>query len=462
VSAGAAPPNILVVTCHDLGRFLGCYGVPTVRTPNLDALAADGVRFRRAFATAPQCSCSRASLFTGRSPHSTGVLGLTHGDFAWDLHPDERHIGQILREAGYATGLIGIHHESRGGDLTRVAERCGMEEVIPPGRGDEVSGHALATLARYAAEGRPFFLHLGYHEPHRVPGPDEPDFMGFLGGYIAADDEPGTTLPPYLRDEPPARRELAEIQGAVRYVDAAIGRVLAGLRDLGLEENTLVVVTTDHGLALPRAKCSLYDPGLETALILRLPARGWTGGRSPAPLVSNVDLVPTWLEVVGLPLGNRLHGRSLRPLLDDEAFEPRDRVFAEMTYHDYYDPQRCVRTERHKLIVNFSAAPAFMDPSQSWRPRSRPVVPADPSTAFHPLVELYDLDADPREQRNLAGDPGQAEIRRGLLRNLHDWMAATDDPLLAGAVTSPTHRLAIAAIGGEGDGHAADDRALPR
>lgn len=446
----STPPNVLIVTCHDLGRFLGCYGVPTVRTPHLDALAAGGVRFRRAFSTAPQCSSARAALFTGRYPHANGVLGLTHGEFGWDLHPGERHLGQVLREAGYVTGLIGVHHESRGGDPTRVRERCGLDELVPPGRGDEVSAHALASLGRHAEAGRPFFLHLGYHEPHRAPAPDEPDYMGFLGGYVAPDEELGVTLPPYLRDEPGARRELAEIQGAVRYVDAAVGRVLAGLRELGLEENTLVVVTTDHGLAVPRAKCSLYDPGIETALIARLPIRGWTGGRALDPLVSNVDLFPTVLELAALPVPAAVHGRSLRPLLDGEAFTPHDAVFAEMTYHDYYDPLRGVRTDGHKLIVNFAAAPSFMDPSQSWRPRSRPVVPADPPTAFHPLVELYDLAVDPLERTNLAADPAQDGVRRDLLGRLHAWMAGTDDPLLAGAVTSPRHRSAVAALADAG------------
>ena len=442
----SAPPSVLVVTCHDLGRFLGCYGVPTVRTPHLDALAADGVRFARAFSTAPQCSSARASLFTGRYPHCTGVMGLTHGGFGWNLHPGERHVAQVLREAGYATGLIGVHHESRSVDPDEIKARCGLDVLLPPAGGEEISERALALLGRHAAANRPFFLHLGYHEPHRAPAPDEADFMGFRGGYVAPDDELGTTLPPYLRDEPGARAELAEIQGAVRYVDAAIGRVLAGLPALGLEENTLVVVTTDHGLALPRAKCSLYDPGIETALLLRLPARGWIGGRVLSPLVSGVDLFPTVLELAGLPVPATIHGRSLCPLLDAEPFVPRDAVFAEMTYHDYYDPQRCVRTERHKLIVNFAAAPSFMDPSQSWRPRARPVVPTDPATAFHPLVELYELDADPWERENLASVPAHAEECRALLGRLHRWMGATDDPLLAGAVTSPTHRLAVAAL----------------
>ncbi len=444
-------PNVLLITCHDLGRFLGCYGVPTVRTPGLDALAADGVRFTRAFCTAPQCSPSRAGLFTGRYPHSNGVLGLTHADFAWDLHPEERHLGQRLHDAGYATALLGVHHESLRAEPHQVAARCGMDEVVLGGRAEVVSDRALARLARFAREDRPFYLQLGYEEPHRQPAPGgaEPRdlYMGFLGDALTPDRALGVTVPPYLRDEPGAREELAELQGAVRALDAAVGRVLAGLRDLGLEERTLVLFTTDHGLALPRAKCSLYDPGLETALLLRLPARGWRGGRAVPALVSNVDILPTVLELVGLPVDDPVQGRGLLAALDGAADpRPRDHVFAEMTYHDYYDPRRCIRTARHKLIVNFSAAPAFMDPTQSWRPRAAPVVPADPARAYHPPIELYDLEADPLEWHNLADDPAHAAIQRELLTRLHAWMRETGDPLLDGAVTSPLHRWAVAAL----------------
>ena len=448
-------PNILLITCHDLGRFLGCYGVSTVRTPALDALAADGVRFERAFCTAPQCSPSRASLFTGRYPHSNGVLGLTHAQFAWDLHPDERHLGQTLRDAGYATALLGIHHESLRAEPAAVAARCGMDEVVLGGRAEEVADRAVERLGRFAGAGRPFYLQLGFHEPHREPttgGADREElYMGFLGDRLVPDDALGVTVPPYLRDEPRAREELAELQGAIHHVDDAIGRVLAGLRDLGLAEGTLVLVTTDHGLALPRAKCSLYDPGLETALILRLPARGWHGGRAIDALVSNVDLFPTLVEVAGLPVAPAVQGRSLLPLLDGAGdYRPRDAIFGEMTYHDYYDPRRCIRTARHKLIVNFSAAPAFMDPSQSWRPRTATVVPPDPALAYHPPVELYDLASDPLEWRNLADDEAHDVPRRELLAHLGGWMRETGDPLLAGAVTSPLHRRVVAALAGVG------------
>ncbi len=454
-------PNILLITCHDLGRFLGCYGVATVRTPNLDVLAADGVRFTRAFCAAPQCSPARSALFTGRFPHSNGVMGQTNEPFDWDLKPDEQHLGQALHAAGYATALVGVYHEGGGDTVADIAGRTGMEQVVRVPRlrhvekhderafrGDAISDVALSVLASLSAQGRPFYLQVGYLEPHRLLAQErgEPDYLGFIGDYIAPDATLGVTVPPYLGDTAQAREELAELQGAVHYVDACIGRVLAGLRDLRLEDNTLVLFTTDHGIGLPRAKCTLYDPGIETALIMRLPSQGWTGGRTQTELVSGVDIFPTLLDLAGISVPARVQGCSLLPLLDGQSYTPRDAVFAEMTFHLYYNPMRCVRTQTHKLIVNFCAAPFLMDASQSWRPRTEPLVPAKPPIVYHPLVELYDLVNDPWEQRNVADAPGMQDVQRSLLALLSDWMVTTEDPLLHGPVTEPTHGRALAVL----------------
>jgi N-sulfoglucosamine sulfohydrolase len=439
IDAEARRPNLLLITCHDLGRYLGCYGQATVRTPNLDALARDGVRFGRAFCTAPQCSPSRASLVTGRYPHSNGVMGLSHDDFGWALHPGERHLGGFLREAGYRASLVGVAHDL---DLAAAAP---IDDAVLGGHGDRVSDAAIARLDAFAADERPFYLHLGYGEPHRRAA-THPDYRGFVGDYMQPDDALGVAVPGYVLDEPSARAEIAELQGAVHYVDGQIGRVLDHLARLGLADNTLVLFTTDHGVALPRAKMSLYDPGLETALLVRLPSRGWAGGRTHDQLISNVDVLPTLLELLGVDIPPAVQGRSFLGLLDGRPYRARREIFGELTYHTYYDPRRCVRTATHKLMLNFGTAPAFMDPTQSWRRRTSTVVPANPAGATAPPVELYDIADDPLEHANLAGAAGAADVRRDLLSRLRAWMRETDDPLLHGAVAPPMHRRAMDAL----------------
>lgn len=437
-------PNILLLHCHDLGTFLHCYGVNTVQTPNLDALAADGVRFARNFCTAPQCSPSRASIFTGRYPHNNGVMGLCHADFAWDLHPAEVHLAQLLRDAGYTTESVGVIHETHSG-----AARCGYNKHTGKSRASEMASEVIDRLQTFTkAPGQPFFLCAGCIEPHRMKSPGQTDHMGFLTPEFGPDDSQGVNVPGFLRDTPGTRAELAELQGAVRHIDTQMGRILAALSESGLEKNTLVLFTTDHGYAMPRAKCSLYEPGIATALMLRLPSRqGWHDGIVKQEMISNIDYLPTILELLGLPIPDTVQGRSFAPLLDGKAYEPRDAVFAEISHHDYYDPRRCIRTETHKLILNFSSAPAYMDPSQSWRPRSDTVVPEDHATAYHPCCELYDLSADPWEANDLAESPEHTGIRSDLIEKLREHLVSTDDPILKGAITPPMHRKVLNLLG---------------
>lgn len=445
-------PNILLIHCHDLGRHLGCYGVDGVDSPRLDAFAEQGVRATGMFAAAPQCSPSRAALFTGRWPHANGVMGLTHRSFAWDLNPDERHLARMLHDGGYHTELIGVHHESRVTSDGVVAQQLGFDRAQTGGLAQVVADRSIEALRRAATSDDPFYLQVGFVEPHRLPGRrDDDGVMGFLGDHIEPDSSHGVTVPAYLNDDESARAELAELQGAIHHMDDAVGRVLAELDRLGFADNTITVFTTDHGLALPRAKCSLYDPGLEIAFIARWPRGGWDGGRTVDGQLSNVDVVPTLLDAVELASQPSLplHGSSFAPALRDHrpAADHRE-IFAEMTYHDYYDPRRCVRTDEWKLIANFSSAPGFMDPSQSWLRRCTPRNPSYSHNAYHPSMELYDLRADQLETHDLAADHRYRTVLDELATALGTWMSTTGDPLWDGAVGNPLHRETQQALQG--------------
>jgi arylsulfatase A-like enzyme len=370
-------------------------------------------------------------------------MGLSHSRFGWDLLDGEIHLAGALREAGYRTTSIGVAHESQ-----RDPRAWGYEarvELREEAAGAEpVCSATVSRLREYASGEAPFFISAGCYEPHRLPGPGEDDYMGFLGAYMEVDTGKGIHVPPYLRDDEGTRAELAELQGAVRYMDEQFGRVLQGIDELGLRENTLVIFTTDHGVAMPRAKCSCYDPGIEIALILRLPSRsGWHGGRRVDDLIPNIDLMPSLCDLAGAQAPTLVQGRSWVPLLDAAAYEPNEAIFPELTYHDYYDPMRGVRTDRYKLLAFFSSAPSYMPPNQSWKPRSSPKEPPVPPTAYHPYFELYDLDQDPWEQDNVFEDHAYERVRRELLRRLRTHLEQTKDPILRGAVTPPLHRKVL-------------------
>ncbi|MDN3312192.1 sulfatase [Microbacterium oryzae] len=437
-------PNVLLLHCHDLGRFLGCYGVATVRTPHLDRFAAESVVFDRAFSVAPQCSPARASLLTGMYPQEVGVLGLTHPPFSWDLTRPDKHLARRLRTLGYRTELYGVHHESRLAPDEVVAGDLGFDEVQTGGVADDVADRTIGALRRLKEEG-PFYLQVGFVEPHRLQSSrDTEGVVGFLGEHIAPDDAQGVTVPPYVRDTPQAQAEFAELQGAVRVMDAAVGRILDALRRLRLEQSTVVVFTTDHGIAVPRAKCSLYEAGLEVALMLRDPSRPDQAGTRVEDLVSHLSVVPTVLDIVGAP-DDALTEPSLLDVAGGRASD-HPLVFGQMTYHSYYDPKRSARDDRFKLILNFSNAPLAMDPTQSWLHRSIPVGLDRGNVPNSAAVEFYDLDADPLELDNLADDERHRDRLAEMMTRLRSWMVATGDPLLQGSVTPPRHAELLARV----------------
>lgn len=415
--------NLILIDCHDLGQHLGCYGWTSVPSPNLDVLAAQGMRFTNNFCTAPQCSPSRAAIYTGRYPHATGMLGLAHPPFDWRLHRNEVHLARHLQQAGYFTAQIGTQHVTAHDDASVRA--LGFDHVARAGVAAEVADHAIAFLQ--SAPPQPFFLNIGFVEPHR-------DAQGRFK-QAPPDSSHGVQVPPYLPQSDAARAEFAELQGVIGAMDAAVGRIWRTVRDLALDEESWLIFTTDHGLAMPRAKCTLYDPGLKTALIMLAPAFGLTGGRVYDELISNVDLTPTILEMLGLPLPDTLQGRSFAALLRSEPQGPRAYIFAEKTFHTAYEPQRAIRSARHKLIWNAEAG-IMNVPGDIMR---SPIYPEmiHEIVEERPPFELYDLEADPGEGTNLAGDPRFAEVVSMLRNELRRWMEETSDPLLDGPIASP-------------------------
>ncbi len=412
-------PNILYIHSHDTGRTVQPYGY-AVATPRIQRLAEHGVLFRQAFCAGPTCSSSRAALLTGQSAHSSGMLGLAHSGFA--LNDYKQHVIHTLREAGYTSTLVGVQHVANDADI------IGYDRVITPFT--QQSGwdsHHAKKIAAPAVEflnsapREPFFLSVGFLETHRKfrdPGPAE---------------DPRYCRPPApLPDLPQTREDMAAFAASARHLDGAMGAVFDALDKNELADNTLVICTTDHGIAFPAMKCNLTDHGIGVMLIMRGPG-GFSGGKVCDALVSHVDLFPTLCDLLEIEPPPWLQGRSLMPVIRGEAEEVNEEIFAGVTYHTAYEPQRGVRTRRWKYIRRFEERPGPVLPNcddgpskdvwleHGWRDRP----PA--------MEQLYDLVFDPNEVNNLAGDSTMADVLDDMRGRLNRWMKATDDPLLLGS-----------------------------
>jgi len=410
------PPNIVYLHSHDTGRYVQPYGHQIV-TPNIQRLADQGLLFRQAFCAAPTCSGSRACLLTGQWAHVNGMTGLAHR--GWSLHDYGRHIVHPLREAGYWSALIGEQHLSRDPGV------LGYDHVVDIGT---TKVHSIAPAAKQLLRSRPpepFFLSIGFFETHRE----------FFEPSSVRDALYGAP-PAHLPDTAETRADMASFKASARSLDQGDGAVLHALDEQGLADDTLVVLTTDHGLPFPGAKGTLSDRGLGVMLIVRGPG-GFHGGHVTDALVSQVDLYPTLCEIAGATPPAGLHGTSLLPLVRRETPEVRDELFAELTYHAAYDPQRAIRTRRHKLIRHFGDRLEPVLPNVDDSPSKDMLVAAGWGRHRRPRLELYDLLMDPGEMRNLADSPLHADVRAELEARLEAWMRETDDPLLDGPIAAP-------------------------
>lgn len=414
-------PNIVLIHGHDLGDWLSCYGRSDIPSPELQRFADAGIVFDAAFATSPLCTPARSSIFTGRMPHANGLMGLSHA--GWRYGPGVETLPELLSAAGYRSALLGLQHE----DLD--ARMLGYDEVHGLGfipRALEVAELSERWFGALETE-TPYFAAVGLWEVHR-PWPVE-DYDGV--------DPASVEVPAYLPDNEHTRADISQFLGAIRQMDEAIGRILAAIDASPGANNTVVVFTTDHGVAFPRAKSTLYDSGVKVAMLVRPPA-AWNvrPGRSDE-LVSHLDIVPTMLELAGLPRPSNLDGQSILDQLRgaSPADDERALVF-EKTYHDRYDPIRAIRTKAAKYIRNYVDAPQLPLPLDLELSQTRAGM-SDEHLAPRPTEELYLLESDPDELRNRADDPELAALRSELADALLARLWESDDPILNGPIAAP-------------------------
>lgn len=448
------PMNIVYLHCHDAGRYIQPYGY-AVPTPSLQRLAEQGVLFRQAFTTNPTCSPSRACLLTGQHAHVNGMLGLAHRGFRLDDY--SRHLIHTLHDAGYTSALAGMQHVARKGPAGGVdTAAIGYHEVLTEDPNFQQPTDAAVDYL-HREHDRPFFLSVGYFAPHRGSVAHRPEqSFPSLGPAL---DERYVRPPTPLPDNPGTRRDMAEYGSSMHSTDLCMGKVLEALDRTGLADNTLVLATTDHGVAFPGMKCRLTDHGLGVMMIIRGPADGpFRGGKVVDAMVTHLDFFPTVCELLDTPARHPLQGESLVPLVDGRATQLHEQVFAEVNYHAAFEPMRAVRTPRWKYIRQLAGYEKPVLANCDDSPSKAYLVREGWGQRRPPAEELYDLTFDPHEQHNLADDPQQRSTLDDLRGRLDHWMRSTDDPALQDPFPTPEGVVAVApqAYSPNGDPQPAD------
>lgn len=410
-------PNILYLHSHDTGRYIQPYGYP-VPTPNLQALAEEGVLFKTYFTTHPTSSASRASLLTGMYPHNNGMIGLAHRGFV--LKDPHTHLNFTLKKYGYRSVLSGIQHEvaMKNEDFYKG---IGYDEFL----GNPNVAHLKAAEWLDNVSDNPFFLSVGFSETHRKYPMHKNDI------------NPDHLIPPEpLPDFPEVREDMADFMESARILDEKMGTVLAALRRNGLEDNTLVICTTDHGIAFPTMKCNLYDEGIGIFMIIRGPS-GFKGGKVINSMVSVIDIFPTICELLEIEKPEWMDGSSVMPLIREEKKEIREEIFSQVNYHASYEPIRAIRTKYYKYIRRFGDKKTPVLPNCDDGPSKKLWLDHGWKDMQMPGEELYDLVFDPNERNNLVTDRSKKDILNQMRNRLDKIMKETNDPMQHGFIVAP-------------------------
>jgi N-sulfoglucosamine sulfohydrolase len=477
--AEAAERNIIFFITDDESPTLGCYGDPVAKTPAVDQLAADGVLFRNAFATTASCSASRSVVMSGLHNHRNGQYGHQHHYHKFLSFEDVGRLSlpNVMDTLGYRTALVGKYHVG--------PEHVYRYQNYLKGNGRnavEMAENVRAFITE--SDERPFFLYFATTDPHRGGGIDrnselelKPDLFGNRpdrGSHAGVDevfyDPAEVPIPAFLSDTPETREELAHYYQSCSRIDAGLARLVEILREADLYDKTLIVFTSDHGMAFSGGKTTVYEGGLRVPMVVRDPYQVARGFQSEA-LISHIDITPTLLDFAGgldrqanAPVKfaepaapaqpperfanrdggqpfDRYHGRSWLHTLADAGATHWDTVFASHTFHEIqmYYPMRVVRDNQYKLIWNIAHGLPYPFASDLWVASSWQAqfqkgldAPYGLKTVgqyiHRPKFELYHIAIDPNESTNLADSPGSAEILLEYQERLKQYQREMDDP----------------------------------
>lgn len=416
-------PNIIVFIADDAGMDFGCYGNPNITTPNIDMLAKNGIRFQHAFLTAPQSSPSRTSMLSGKFAHTIGTEDLHTG-----IDNKTNFVSMYLKQAGYRTAHMLKTHWGVNGDKQFDEEIKGS---YLPDQGP-LQEELFRNYRRFLDENKnnPFFIWVGFIDPHRPYNRNK---------CVQVNNPDNIQVPPYLVNSPKTKRDLADYYDEISRMDSNVGTMINELERRGILDNTIVVFLSDNGMPFPRAKGTLYDSGIQTPLIFM-----WRNKIKPDVvhtngIVSTIDLAPTLLRLVGLPVPNDMYGKGFQEILFNPEKQGSEFIYAERNWHDTDEYIRCVRTEKFKLIFNAyynlpHGTPIDISTSDSWFELKRLQRNNELSDSMkqifrspRSMVEIYDLEKDPFELNNVADLPEYLSIGKNLALKFEKWQKETKD-----------------------------------
>lgn len=436
--------NVVLFVTDDQSPDTGCYGNKVIQTPNLDQLATEGTRFDRAFCTTASCSASRSVILTGQFNHTNGQYGHAHSYHHFKTKKEVRSLSTYLSKVGYRTARVGKFHVA-------PEELYPFDRVLKGNSRHPVEmANQCQAFIREKSE-KPFFLYFCTSDPHRSGETyqDDPNLPNAFGnrtqprsGLKKISYDPAEVLVPgFLPDTPVCRSELAQYYESCSRIDQGLGVLINELKRAGVYDKTVIIFTSDHGMAFPGGKTTVYEGGLRVPYVIRHPLLRSRNGVSQA-MISHVDIVPTILDIAGgLEKKLPLHGRSILPAIRTPDPQKWNRVFASHTFHEItmYYPMRVVRNSKYKLIWNIAHGLPYPFASDLWAaPTWQDVYNKGPNTLYgkrsvndyihRPEFELFDIESDPDESVNLANEAKYKTVLNQLKDEMKRFQSRTKDP----------------------------------
>jgi arylsulfatase A-like enzyme len=419
ISAQSIKPNVIIFIADDVSfDDLGCYGNKQVQTPNIDKLAAAGIRFTNCYLTASSCSPSRNSIITGRYPHNTGAAELhTQPSLEMVSFPE------ILINSGYYNVASGKFHM---GEYARRGFDVIHEDLKQVGNGGE---DMWLTSVRERPKNKPFFMWFAAYDAHRDWGENE-----FTGTHKPEELEP----PFYLADGMKTKTDLAAYYDEIKRFDHHVGQIVAELKRQKVLDNTLIIVMADNGRPFPHSKTRVNDRGMKTPFVVHWPKRIKKSAISNS-LVSAIDIAPTILEIAGIEVPEQFQGKSFSKIMAKPGTEFRKFVFAEHNWHDFEAHERMVRDKNYMYILNSRpffpqlgpadavGSPSYEELVEIMKMSQISEIQADIFINPRPEEEFYDLATDPFQFNNLATQAEYAQEKERLKNILQLWMDETGD-----------------------------------